>query len=79
MARDYMLRVRLSAEDVATLDKRRGKLSRSAFMRSMLQGLEGEQENNKPELIGERKPIVPDVRGEAREPLWKDAKSKRLV
>jgi hypothetical protein len=42
MAKDYMLRVRLSAEDVRELDKRRGQLSRSEFVRTCIVGITAE-------------------------------------
>ena len=82
--RTYTLRVRLSEEELKRVKFYAGHETLSSYARRMMVRdrieVECVDERDKPELIGAVKPVEPDVKGERlREPLWKDAKNKRLL
>lgn len=69
--RDYVLHVRLSGDEFTALQRRAGHEPLSSYVRrcvvSGVQVVAGEA-IDKPELIGERKPVMVDVRGERPKP-----------
>ena len=66
MARTYMLRVRLSAADLAELDKRRGDRSRSEFVRAVI--CSSQSITFEPDPTPKRRPLAAEP---ARKPMWK--------